>query len=121
MHTMGSAAQSATDPSNPDIVYAEWQEGNLVRYDHSTGEMVYIQPQPAPGEPANRFNWDSPIVVSPHDPETIFFASQRVWRSDDRGDSWRAISDDLTRSDGWLDVEPISSDFPGGGDAAHEC
>ncbi|MDA8018757.1 MAG: glycosyl hydrolase [Thermoanaerobaculia bacterium] len=95
----GDGHQPATDPSNPDIVYSEWQQGNLVRYDHSTGEMIYIQPQPAPGEPADRWNWDSPILVSTHDPATLYFASQRVWRSDDRGDSWRAISEDLTRGE----------------------
>ena len=90
--------QPATEPGNPDIMYAEWQEGNLVRVDRRTGEIVYIQPQPGKGEPAERFNWDSPILVSPHQPTTIFHASQRVWRSDDRGDSWKAISPDLTRN-----------------------
>ena len=94
----GDGHQSATDREFADIVYAEWQQGNLTRYDHRTGESVYIQPQPGPGEEAERFNWDSPILVSPHAPATIFFASQRVWRSDDRGDSWRAISGDLSRN-----------------------
>ncbi len=88
--------QSAADPTNPDIVYAEWQEGNLVRFDRKTGEIVYIQPQPAAGEESERFNWDSPILISPHNPERLYFASQRVWRSDDRGDSWKAISGDLS-------------------------
>lgn len=90
--------QPATEPGNPDIMYAEWQEGNLVRVDRTTGEIVYIQPQPEKGEPAERFNWDSPILVSPHSPTTLLFASQRVWKSEDRGDSWRAISGDLTRN-----------------------
>ncbi len=89
--------QPAVDYTNPNIVYSEWQEGNLVRHDRKTGEIVYIQPQPDKGEPANRFNWDSPILISPHDPARIYFASQRVWRSDDRGDSWRAISGDLSK------------------------
>ncbi|MEM8993315.1 MAG: glycosyl hydrolase [Acidobacteriota bacterium] len=93
----GDGHQPATDPSNPDIVYSQWQQGNLVRYDRITGEMVYIQPQPDPGDPAERWNWDSPILVSPHDPARLYFASQRVWRSDDRGDSWRPISEDLSR------------------------
>ena len=62
-----------------------------------TGEIVYIQPQPEPGDPAERFNWDAPILISPHSPTRLYFASQRVWRSDDRGDSWRPISGDLTR------------------------
>ncbi len=89
--------QPATEPGNPDIVYSEWQQGNLVRYDRTTGEIVYIQPQPAPGDPPERFNWDAPILVSPHQPTRIYYGSQRVWRSDDRGDSWRPVSGDLTR------------------------
>jgi len=93
----GDGHQPAVDYSNPDIIYSEWQEGNLSRFDRKTGEMVYIQPQPEKGAPAERFNWDSPILISPHDPARLYFASQRVWRSDDRGDSWTAISGDLSR------------------------
>ena len=89
--------QPATDPTNPDIVYAEWQQGNLVRADKKTGEIVHIQPQPEAGENKERFNWDAPILVSPHKPTRLYFASQRVWRSEDRGDSWTAISGDLTK------------------------
>ncbi|MDP5052419.1 MAG: glycosyl hydrolase, partial [Congregibacter sp.] len=60
---------------------------------------VFIQPQPAPGDPPERFNWDSPILVSPHSPTRLYFASQRVWRSDNRGDEWTAVSGDLTRNE----------------------
>jgi len=90
--------QPATEPGNPNIVYSQWQQGNLVRYDKATGEIVYIQPQPEANEDSERFNWDAPVLVSPHQPSRLFFASQRVWRSDNRGDSWTAISDDLTRN-----------------------
>ncbi len=90
--------QSATEPGNPDITYGEFQEGWLFRIDHKTGESVFIQPQPAAGDPHERFNWDAPILVSPHDPKRIYFASYRVWRSDNRGDDWTAISGDLTRN-----------------------
>ncbi len=93
----GDGHQPATEPGNPDIMYSEWQGGNLVRVDRSNGEIVYIQPQPEPGDPAERFNWDAPILVSPHQPTRLYYASQRVWRSDDRGDSWRPVSGDLTR------------------------
>jgi photosystem II stability/assembly factor-like uncharacterized protein len=93
----GDGHQPAVDPTNPDIVYSEWQEGNLSRYDRKTGEVMYIQPQPARGEPRERFNWDAPILISPYDPARLYYASQRVWRSDDRGDSWRPISGDLSR------------------------
>ena len=90
--------QSAADPTNPNIIYANWQEGNLTRYDRATGESVYIRPQPGPGEVEERFNWDAPILISPHDPETLYFASFRVWKSDNRGDAWTTISGDLTRN-----------------------
>jgi len=90
--------QPAVEPGNPDIVYSEWQQGNLVRTDRTTGGIVYIQPQPEPGDPPERFNWDAPILVSPHSPTRLFYASQRVWRSDDRGDSWTPISPDLTKN-----------------------
>ena len=92
----GDGHQPATEPGNPNIVYSQWQQGNLTRFDRQTGEMVYVKPQPAEDEGFERFNWDAPILVSPHKPERLYFASQRVWRSDDRGDSWTAISGDLT-------------------------
>jgi photosystem II stability/assembly factor-like uncharacterized protein len=91
--------QPAVEPGNPDIVYSEWQEGNLVRTDRTTGGIVYIQPQPEPGDPPERFNWDAPILISPHSPTRLYYGSQRVWRSDDRGDSWTAVSPDLTRNE----------------------
>jgi len=90
--------QSATEPGNPNITYGEFQEGFLWRIDHKTGEQVYIRPEAGPNEPYERFNWDAPILVSAHDPKRIYFASQRVWRSDNRGDDWKAISADLTKN-----------------------
>ena len=90
--------QSAADPTNPNIIYANWQQGNLTRYDHRTGESVYIKPQPAADEDAERVNWDAPILISPHNAERLYHATHRVWRSDNRGDSWQSISGDLTRN-----------------------
>ena len=90
--------QSAVEPGNPDITYGEFQEGVLWRVDQTTGESVLIQPQPREGEPYERYNWDAPILVSPHNPTRLYFASQRVWRSDNRGDKWKPISKDLTRN-----------------------
>ena len=90
--------QPATEPGNPDIVYAQWQQGSLARYDRKLRQSTFIQPQGKPGDPAERFNWDAPINVSHHDPKRLYHASQRLWRSDDRGDSWTAISGDLTRN-----------------------
>lgn len=89
--------QPATEPENPNIIYAEWQQGNLVRIDRTTGEFVYIQPQAREGESYERFNWDAPILVSPHAPTRLYFASHRVWKSENRGDEWTPISGDLTQ------------------------
>ena len=89
--------QPATEPGNPDIIYAERQEGTLSRVDMTTGEVIDIQPQPTADEDYERFNWDAPILVSPHKPSRIYFASQRVWKSENRGDSWTSISGDLTK------------------------
>lgn len=91
--------QSATDPVYNNIIYAETQQGGLHRIDLKTGEQVMIQPQAQKGEPHERFNWDAPILVSPHDPATLYFASYRVWKSQNRGDSWTPISGDLTRNE----------------------
>ncbi|MDX1577059.1 MAG: glycosyl hydrolase [Gemmatimonadota bacterium] len=89
---------SATEPGNPNIIYAETQQGGLHRIDRITGDQVFIQPQAREGEGFERYNWDAPIEISPHSPTRIYFASQRVWRTDDRGDSWTPISGDLTRN-----------------------
>ncbi len=91
--------QSAVEPGNPDITYGEFQQGWLWRIDQTTGETVFIQPQPEAGDPHERFNWDAPILVSPHKPTRLYFASHRVWRSENRGDDWTAISGDLTRNE----------------------
>jgi photosystem II stability/assembly factor-like uncharacterized protein len=93
----GDGFQCAVDPTDPNIVYSESQYGGLVRYDRKTGEQVDIQPQSNPGEPPLRWNWDSPILVSPHSHTRLYFAAQRVFQSDDRGDTWKPVSPDLTR------------------------
>jgi photosystem II stability/assembly factor-like uncharacterized protein len=95
--TGGDGFFAAVDPKDPHIVYSESQYGNLVRYDRKTGEELDIQPQPAPGEPPLRWNWDSPMIISPHANTRLYFAAQRIFRSDDRGDSWKPVSGDLTR------------------------
>ncbi len=93
----GDGFQSRVDPKDPNIVYSESQYGGLGRFDRKTGEVMDIQPQPGEGEDALRFNWDSPLLISPHAHTRLYFAAQKILRSDDRGDSWRAISPDLTR------------------------
>lgn len=96
--------QPATEPGNPDIMYGERQEGNLSRIDLKTGEVIDIQPQAGKDEPHERFNWDAPILVSPHSPTSILFASYRVWKSDNRGDKWTAISGDLTKNQNRIEL-----------------
>jgi photosystem II stability/assembly factor-like uncharacterized protein len=91
--------QSATDPVYNDIIYAETQQGGLYRVDLTTGEQVSVQPKAGLGEPHERFNWDAPILVSPHNPKRLYFASYRVWKSENRGDDWEPISGDLTRNE----------------------
>ncbi len=95
----GDGHQSAIEPGNPDITYAQSQHGGLSRIDQITKETVYIAPQSGEGEPEERFNWDAPILVSPHDPATIYYASSRAWKSKNRGDDWETISEDLTRQE----------------------
>jgi photosystem II stability/assembly factor-like uncharacterized protein len=96
--------QPATEPGNPNIMYGQRQEGTLSRIDLSTGEVVDVQPQPGKGENYERYNWDAPILISPHSPSRVYFASQRLWRSDNRGDEWRAVSPDLTRNEERLEL-----------------
>ena len=93
----GDGFETQVDPEDPDTVYSEYQYGGLVRFDRRTGEMVDIQPQAGPGEKPLVFNWDSPLLISPHSHTRLYFAADRLFRSDDRGDSWRAVSPDLTR------------------------
>lgn len=93
----GDGFESQIDPKDPNIVYAQAQYGWLVRYDNQSGERVGIQPQPGKGEPALRWNWDAPLIISPHNHKRLYFAANKLFRSDDRGDSWTTISGDLSR------------------------
>jgi len=102
--------QPACEPGNPDIMYGQRQQGTLSRIDLKRGEVMDIKPQAGPGEPYERFNWDAPIIISDNDPKRIYFASQRVWVSDNRGDKWTAISEDLTRNENRLAL-PIMGDL----------
>ena len=148
----GDGFQGRVDPEDPNIVYAQSQEGNLTRLDLRTGQSVNVRPRtsnvagmqqediqseldtnrrgrgeegPAPAaqpagrggrgsqpagrgaQPAGRGNqpqnlgrwhWDSPFIISPHAARRLYFGGDRVYRSDDRGDTWTAISPDLTRN-----------------------
>ncbi len=93
----GDGFTARIDPEDPNTIYSESQHGELVRYDRRTGERIGIQPQPEPGEPGSRWHWDSPLIISPHSHTRLYFGSQRLYRSDDRGDSWKPVSSDLSR------------------------
>jgi photosystem II stability/assembly factor-like uncharacterized protein len=95
--TGGDGFHSQVDPEDANTVYSESQYGVLVRYDKPTGQELVLQPQEGKGEPPLRWNWDSPVIISPHSHTRIYFAANRLFRSDDRGDTWKAISGDLTR------------------------
>jgi photosystem II stability/assembly factor-like uncharacterized protein len=93
----GDGFHCRVDPKDPNTVYAELQYGGLVRFDRRTGQKVGIHPLAGPGDPPLRWNWDSPLLISPHSHTRIYFAANRLFRSDDRGDNWKAISGDLSR------------------------
>ena len=93
----GDGFESQVDPENPDIVYAQSQHGVLVRYDRKSGEETGIQPKERKGEDSYIWNWDAPLAVSHHVSGRLYFAANKLFRSDDRGNSWEVISGDLTR------------------------
>ena len=93
----GDGYEAITDPSNPNIIYCEWQHGGLTRYDMQSGEQISIKPQERKDEAPYRWNWDTPLITSQHSNTRIYIAANKVFRSDDRGDTWQVISDDLTR------------------------
>ena len=93
----GDGYEPQFDPTDPNIVYAQYQYGGLARYDRQTQERVYIVPHPEKDENNYKWNWNTPLLVSPHNPKRLYYAAEYLFRSDDRGDSWRKISPDLTR------------------------
>ena len=93
----GDGFYSRVDPEDPDTIYAASQNGGLVRFDKRTGERMGIQPQPGRGEEPLRWNWDTPLMISPHSHTRLYFAADKLFRSDDRGDSWQVISGQLSR------------------------
>lgn len=93
----GDGFESQADPIDPNIIYAQSQYGGLVRFDKKSGEALGIKPKERKGEKSYRWNWDAPLLISPHSHTKLYFAANKVFCSDDRGNSWRVISDDLTR------------------------
>jgi len=101
----GESGYVVPDPSNPEVVYAGSYFGELTRFDKRTGEAQDISPWPddpdgnAAAGLKYRFTWTQPIVISPHDPKTLYFAGNVLFRSKDAGMSWDVISPDLSRND----------------------
>ncbi len=93
----GDGFHCRVDPKDANLVYSTMQYGVLSRFDRRTGQSTIIQPQVGKGDAPLRWNWDSPLVISPHKHTRLYFAANRLFRSDDRGDSWQPISGDLTR------------------------
>ena len=93
----GDGFQTRVDPKDPNIVYSQSQHGGLSRFNLATGEDIDIVPQEEPGEPGLRWHWDAPLVISPFSNTRLYFAANRLFRSDNQGTTWRAVSPDLTR------------------------
>jgi photosystem II stability/assembly factor-like uncharacterized protein len=154
----GDGFQTRSDPEDPNIVYAQSQDGNITRRDLRTGASKSVRPRNVPAstqgdegsapaaqqaaaqEPqrggggrggrggrgggaaggADRPNWDTPYIVSPHNPRRLYWASQYVYRSDDRGDNWTRISPDLTRNLKWEELPIMGKVWPMDSVAYHE-
>ena len=93
----GDGFQSQVDWKNPNIVYAQSQNGGLTRVDKKSGEKLYIKPIEELGDTAYRFDWDSPLLISRHDNKRLYFGGNKLFRTDDQGSTWKVLSNDLTR------------------------
>ncbi len=110
----GDGFEAQIDPKDSRIIYAESQDGNISRIDKISNERKSIRPLPARGEPALRWNWNTPILMSPHDPATIYVGANKVFKSTDRGQSWTAISPDITHAidrDGLTLMGQVAKEF----------
>jgi len=95
----GDGFHVAVDPTDPDIVYFESQGGYLRRVHLATGKERALRPAAREGSPEHRFNWNTPFVISPHDPTVLWMGGNRLFRLYERGDKWEFASPDLTTQD----------------------
>jgi photosystem II stability/assembly factor-like uncharacterized protein len=95
----GDGFWQGSEENNPDIVYSAYQYGNIFRYDRQSGEKIKVKPTPRKDEFTYRWNWDAPFILSKHNPTRLYMAANKVFKSDDRGNSWEVISEDLTRNE----------------------
>ena len=93
----GDGFETVVDPTNPNIVYTQSQYGSLGRFDKQSGELTDIQPMARKGKNDYTWNWNAPLMISPHDHKTLYFAADKVFKSEDMGNSWQVISPDMTR------------------------
>jgi len=95
----GDGFWQAIEEDNPNIVYSAYQYGNIYRYDKASTEAIKIKPEPRKDELHYRWNWDSPFILSKHNKTRLYMAANKVFKSDDRGNSWEVISEDITRNE----------------------
>ncbi len=93
----GDGFETQVDPTNPDLIYAQSQYGGLNRFDRKSGEYLWIKPVEGENDPALRWNWDAPLLISQHQPTRLYIGANRIYRTDDRGNSWKTVSPDLSR------------------------
>ena len=127
----GDGFQPRVDPSDQNIIYGQSQDGNITRNNLRDNSSKSVRPRSggaggrgggggaagrggagAPDPNADRPNWDTPYIISPHSPTRLYWASQFVYRSDDRGDSWTKISPDLTRNLDWRTLPIMGKVWP---------
>ena len=108
----GDGFYARIDPNDANIVYAESQDGNLSRRDLKTSESKSIRPlEDSDTAPRYRFQWNSPLVISPHDPKTLYYGGNHLFKSTDRGDTWVRLGEDLT-THAVRDEQPILGKVP---------
>jgi len=95
--SVGDGFETQVDQSNPNIIYAQSQYGNLSRFDRLSGEFLPIKPIEKEDEPAYRWNWDSPLLISQFSNSRLYLGANKLFKTDDRGNSWTVISPDLSR------------------------
>lgn len=93
----GDGFRSQVDPTDSNIVYAESQNGGIVRFNKLTGERLSIDPIEGKDVESQRYNWDAPFIISPHSRTRLYFAGHKLFKSDNSGEDWTVISGDLTR------------------------
>ena len=110
----GDGYKSQIDPDDPNTIYAQYQYGGLARYDKQSGERVYIQPKPSLESVPLKWNWNTPLIISPHNSRHLYYGSNILFRSTDRGNSWQAVSPDLSRQVNRNELEVMGRIWPEG-------